>query len=840
MTGASILALSSLMAAHSFAAEAGAQDEIQEVIVTGTRTTGLRAVDSPAPIQVVGNDLIKKTGQPGLIAALAQNMPSIEAQASGGDQAAFHLSFRQHGLSPNHTLTLLNGKRRHGTANIAPAGGAFGGNAAPDVGIIATASIDHVEVLSDGAAAQYGSDAIGGVVNIIQKKNKTGGQITVNGGQYYDVGGRTGQLSANIGLEPIENSYLNVTFDTNFQDYTFRGDVDPRVISATSQGRSLLAQFPGLVNEPDYPYVNRVVGDAQARWSTFAFNAGYDISPNLQFYTFGTYTHRFGQAFENYRIPTAVKGVGATDYPFPMGFSPRESTVQDDYAITGGFSGDAAGWRWDLSTTFGSDTDKVYVLDSTNIGLYVSNSTATTLGSAPRSFYDGQFKATEWENTLDVSKEFDIGLAMPMTLAFGGEYRKNTYSIGAGQRESYIFSGAESFFGYAPTDAGNHSRHNWAVYGDIAINPTKQLTLDGAVRHEDYSDFGDTTVWKATGRYDFTPQIALRSTISTGFRAPSLGEQFYSGVNVGPGSISGRLAPSSPGAKFIGFNGLGPEKSKNYSLGLVFHPIPRLTSTIDVYAIKIKDRITLSGSLYGYDARSRNIVSPSVIAALAANGVVPNPDLFNKTLYPNATISVASFVNGWDTNNKGFDWINTYSTDFDSLGRIDWSLSVNYTFAEITHTAAKPANVSPGVLLFTPVSINGFKHNAPKWRATLGANWTFKKLNVNLRESFYGANDNITQWPTTAYPARATPDGYVRIPQQTAFITDLDVTYRITEWARFTIGANNLFNKYPALNPADYRQAQLDAIATGYSTPRGSAPFGVNGGFYYSKLTLTF
>jgi iron complex outermembrane receptor protein len=845
MTGASVVALTSCMTTQSFAAEGGAkvetnaQGDVEAIIVTGTRTTGLRAVDSPAPIQVVGSDLLRKTGQPDLIAALAQNMPSIEAQASGGDQAAFHLSFRQRGLGPNQTLTLLNGKRRHGTANIAPAGGAFGGNAAPDVGIIPTGSIDHVEVLSDGAAAQYGSDAIAGVVNIIQKKGGSGGQIVFNGGQYYDVGGRSGQLSANVGITPIENSFLNLTFESNFHDFTFRGDIDPRISPLTSQGRTLLAQFPGLVNEANYPYSNRVIGDAQSRWNTFAFNGGYDISPNLQFYTFGTYTHRFGQAFENYRIPSAVKGVGATDYPFPQGFSPKEKTVQDDYAVTGGFTGENSGWRWDLSSTYGSDTDMVYVLDSTNINLYQTSSTATTPGRSPRNFYDGQFHATEWENTLDLSKDFDVGMAGPMTLAFGGEYRRNTYEIGAGQVEAYTGSGAESFFGYSPKDAGSYSRHNWAIYGDIAIKPLEQLKLDGAVRHEDYSDFGDTTIWKLTGRYDFNPAIAVRGTISTGFRAPSLGEQYYSGINVGPGSIGGRLAPSSAGAALIGFDGLGPEKSKNYALGLVFHPVSRLTSTIDFYKITIQDRITLSGSIYGYDARNRNVVSPSVTAALAVNGVIPNPDFFDKVLYPNATISVASFVNGWDTKNEGFDWVTTYSSDFGDLGAVDWSFSVNYTFAEITRTAGPPRNVTPGVLLFTPTSVNGFKHNAPKWRATFGANWSYHRLTVNLRESFYGSNDSISQWPTSAYPSYAV-NGYVRIAQKAAFITDLDVGYRVNDWARISVGANNLFNKYPTLYPADYRQAQLDAISTGYSTPYASAAYGVNGGYYYGKLTLTF
>src|SRR4051812_1155383 len=252
--GVSALALLTGFATQ--AAAQGATDSIDAVIVTGTRTTGLRAVDSPAPVQVLGNDLFSRTGQPNLIQSLAQNVPSIQAQSFGSDTAAFNLSFKLRGLSPNHTLVLINGKRRHGIANVAVSGGAFGGNAAADISLIPTAAIDHVEVLQEGAAAQYGTDAIAGVVNIFLKKASGGGQVSVTGGQYFDGGGRQGELSANIGIEPIDKAYLNLTAVARYHGFSFRGDLDPRVVSTSAPGNisaNILGKFPGQVNAPYYP-----------------------------------------------------------------------------------------------------------------------------------------------------------------------------------------------------------------------------------------------------------------------------------------------------------------------------------------------------------------------------------------------------------------------------------------------------------------------------------------------------------------------------------------------------------------------------------------------------------
>jgi iron complex outermembrane receptor protein len=833
-SGASLLAITAAMAAASAAsAQTATVDEgIEAVIVTGTRTSGLRAVDSPAPVQVLGNDLLLRTGQPNLIQALAQNVPSIQAQAFGSDTAAFNLAFKLRGLSPNHTLVLVNGKRRHGMANVAVSGGAYGGNAAADISLIPMASVDHIEVLQEGAAAQYGTDAIAGVVNIFLKKKTSGGQIQVSGGEYMDGGGRTGEVSLNLAMAPIENSYLDMTLSTKYHGFSFRGDVDPRVMANTAAGATALAQYPLLASNPDYPYVNRISGDAESRQTNFLFNGGYDFTDDLQFYTFGTYGYRWGQAYENYRPPSVILGAmpNRGDVLYPQGFSPKENLVQTEYAITGGFSGKFGDWNWDLSTTYGHDKNVINVLQSGNLSRYLDSSTATTKGSTQTDFHDGDFVSSQWTNTLDVTREFDVGFTKPLNFAAGAEYRRDMYELVAGDPDSYYKTGAQSFFGYAPSNAGKHKRNNKAAYVDLAFEPVDALKLDLAARYEDYSDFGDTLVFKGTARYDFNPMIAIRGTASTGFRAPTLGEGFYSGINVGPTSVSGVFAPNSAGAKFLGINGLGPEKSTNFSGGFVAHPISRLTVTLDAYSIKIKNRILQSGTLTGYNANPAVIRSPSVITALVTNGVVIDPAIFTA---PSASVGVNVFVNGLDTLTQGADFVATYSTNFDTLGKFDWSLSANYNSTTIKKVAPPPSNVAQSVVLFDVNAQSLIKTATPKWRATAGMVWTLGIFSVNVRESFYGGSFTYAQKPIGA--------GFDRIAISAKGITDLEGAVEVLKGVRVAIGANNLFNVYPDKNPAEYRAAQYSTTASGYASQYpGTSPFGINGGYYYGRVTVNF
>ena len=637
--GVSALALACGMAGGAMAQTDEAGGELDVVIVTGTRQTGLRAVDSPAPIQVLDETALSRVAQTDLIQAIAQNVPSFNAQAFGGDTANLTLSAKLRGLSPNHALVLINGKRRHGTGNLAVLGGPFQGGATADLNFIPLGSVSHIEVLQDGAAAQYGTDAIAGVINIILKDNTEGGSIVLSGGKYFDGGGLTGDITANIGLAPIENMYVNLTLESRWHDHTFRGDVDPRVLNTSfnTASSSRLSRYPLLANAEDYPYMNRIAGDAEYRLNIASYNAGYEIGDDLEIYSFGTFGMKYGAAFENYRVPNLIVGKDGT-LPRPLGFSPKEAIDEVDFAVTGGIKGVAGDWNWDVSSTYGRDDVSVNVLNSLNRSLYIDTSTLTTKGFSPTDFHAGDFVASQWSTTVDVARGYEVGMATPLNVAFGAEYRKDTYEIKPGDEASRYKEGSQSYPGFALTDAGKYDRTNWAVYANLAVSPVEALKLDGAIRFEHFSDFGDTTVVKGTARYDFNEMFALRGTASTGFRAPTLAESFYSATNVSPTAAFVQLPPNSPAAALVGINGLDAEKSTNFSVGFVAHPGLGVTATFDAYQIEVEDRIVGSGSLFGTGG-AVNI--PAVLAAILANGNVLDPTV--------TQTGITIFTNGLDS-----------------------------------------------------------------------------------------------------------------------------------------------------------------------------------------------
>lgn len=818
------VSLASMIAAGAASAQTMAAAEASELdvlIVTGTRTTGLRAVDSPAPIQVLDETALQRVAQTDLIQAIAQNVPSFNAQAFGGDTANLTLSAKLRGLSPNHALVLINGKRRHGTSNLAVLGGPFQGGATADLNFIPLGAVSHIEVLQDGAAAQYGTDAIAGVINIILKDDPEGGSVVLSGGKYFDGGGLTGDITANIGLSPIDGAYLNMTFESRWHDHTFRGDVDPRLMDTpyNTASTSRLSRYPGVTAAEDFPYLNRIAGDAEYRLNIFSYNAGYEVSDTLELYSFGTYGVKYGAAFENYRVPNLVIGRDGTN-PRPFGFSPKEAIDETDYAVTVGVKGEAGDWTWDLSTTYGRDEAAINVLNSLNRSLYIDTSTPTTKGFSPTDFHAGDFMASQWTTTLDIAREYDVGMATPLNLALGAEHRIDEYEIKPGDEGSRYKEGSQSYPGFALTDAGAYDRKNWAVYANVALSPVEALKLDGAVRYEHFSDFGDTTVVKGTARYDFSDAFALRGTASTGFRAPTLAESYYSATNVSPTSAFVQLPPNSPAARLVGIDGLDPEKSTNFSVGFVAHPGAGVTITFDAYQITVEDRIVGTGSLFGTGG-AVNI--PAVLAAILANGNVLDPTV--------TQTGITMFTNGLDTRTRGAELVVTASSDFEDYGSVQWSLTANYNETKVTDIAAPPAQLA-GASLFNRTAISNLEDASPKYRFVAGALWTVGKVQVNLREALYGSSSN---WNSR------TGAVYYETKIDATFITDLEVSYKLTNSVKLAVGANNLFNTYPDKVNAelrdDYFRNNSNAYVTQYPT---FSPFGINGGYYYSKLTWTF
>ena len=793
-------------------AQAAGGTEVETVIVTGTRATGLRAVDSPAPVQVLDNSALQRAGQPDLIQSLSQNVPSFTAQALGGDAANLTLSAKLRGLSPNDTLVLVNGKRRHGTGSLAVLGGPYQGGAAADLNFIPVNSIDHVEVLTDGAAAQYGTDAIAGVVNIILKRATRGGNISLSGGNYIDQGGTTANLTANVGLAPLgDKSWLNLTAESRFHGHSDRGYPDPRVYNHDG----IINVGPGGPNTaatsfPGYPNVNHISGDALYHLNVVSYNAGYDVTEDTQVYSFGSYGHKNGQAFENYRVPSKAPNI------WPLGFNPKEELMENDVSVTGGIKTKLAGWSVDLATTYGKDIDKFYTEGTANVDL-------AALGSTQTMFYDGKFVASQWTTNLDVTREFEVGMASPLTVAFGVEHRKDSYDVGAGEPNSYFGSGAQSFPGLTPGDAGNHSRNNTGVYGDFAVSPVTGLKIDVAGRWEHFSDFGNTTVGKLTARYDFNDAIAIRGTASTGFRAPTLAEEFYTNVNVGPTSAFGQLGPNSAAAKSLGVNGLKPEKSKNFSGGLVFHPTSQMTATVDAFYIKLKDRIVGSGNIYGR-GNPTGVNSAAVQSALEAFAGAA-------TVAADTQDGINIFANGLDTRTQGVEFVITDSENYGDFGHVDWSISGAFNDTKITKIKASPASIAPQ-LLYDDVAMSILTDATPKYKIIGGALWSLDAWSVNLRESLFGKSSEL---------AVGDDGNTYRSTIKTKFITDVEVDYKVDANVKLAVGANNVFNTYPTRFNSklvqSYRAANDNAAVGQY--PDWS-PFGINGGYYYGKITYTF
>ncbi len=862
--GASAVHSPSVEAATAADTTTASTDEsgLQEVIVTGTRQTGIVAAESAAPIQIIAGDALQATGQSNLINALAQLVPSFQAQAFGSDFANQTLQARLRGTSPNDTLVLVDGKRRHTTANLAvDAGSAFSGGAGVDLNFIPLAAVDHIEVLTEGAAAQYGSDAIAGVINIILKKNSSGGTIDATYGRFFDGGGNTGKVEANVGFAPIDNSFINLTAQIANHGHTDRGNPDPRTSPAYYEAEGYPDTNIPLV--PGYPNINYIQGDAETHTKLVAFNAGVTLPADIELYSNGTYGSKVAQSYENYRVPGKVSydpataaasaaadgltpppaGTVIATYPFPLGFDPQEQSNEDDFQLVAGVKGSLFGFNWDLAEAYGEDHVKVYTIDSANATLYADT------GSTPTNFYDGKFISTQSTTTLDLSKDIDLGLAGPLNVAFGAEHRRESYEIGPGDSSSYIGGGAQSFPGYSPIVATKSARHSDAGYIDLAVKPVDGLKLDAAGRYEAYSDFGDATVGKFTARYDFNPMIALRGTISSGFRAPTLAEEHYTNVNVGPTTAFVQLAPDGPGTGLLGLGGgLKPERSTNFSFGVVFRPLDNVTATLDAYQIVITNRIVASGNINGQTSNfpaagaTPYPGAANVTAAIAASGLSIDP-----AVLANGTTGVNLFANGIDTRTRGVDFTLSSPQQFD-FGHIDFTVGGSYNYTVATRVLGGTPEIG-GQPLFDAEAVTALTSQSPRITLNLGAHYTVSQYYVDLHEIIYGKSSSCDNPDSDT---SATPYGkscaayagglyYYTDRIGTVGITNLELGVNLMEHLTLALGANNLFNRYPnQINPANVavEAAGFDNAAVEKYPP--FSPFGIDGGFYYARVHFKF
>lgn len=756
---------------------------LDTVIVTGTRAQERTASASLSPIDVISGESLRSSGSSELATVLAKLIPSINfPRPSLVDGAELTRPAQLRGLSPDQVLVLVDGKRRH-TSAFVNLGGAVGRGSAPaDLNAIPLSAIDHIEVLRDGASARYGSDAIAGVINIILKSADHGGSIATKYGQYKQGDGIQRQVAGNSGFALGDNGFVSLSGEGANNDYTDRAGKDYRAasIGSTTYGQHVFRQ-----------------GEPETEEGKFQFNSAYSFNDAAELYGFGGYSKRRGETAAFYRASNASNNIPALH---PNGYLPLINGTLQDTSLVLGLRGELPdNWHYDLSANYGKNT---YELRTKTLN--------TSLGLAsPHAFDNGTLTNDQRQLSLDLSREFSLGwLPYPVSVAFGTEYLRQGYQIEAGQPESYYQTGSSGLGGFRASDAGSFSRHNFAQYLDLETNFTEQLAVSAAVRHEDYSDFGSNVSGSLSARYDFTPQVALRGSVSTGFRAPSLAQQnfTYTSSQLIGNTVqeAGTFAADSQVAKLLGAEDLKAEKSRNYSLGLVLEPLDNLTLTLDLYRIDIRDRVSLSSNL---------VLNNNAIDYLKANGV----GNINYT-------SARYFTNATDTSTDGVDLVAHYRYPLDNGIRWDSTVGYNYNHTKVTDVKANPA-------ILDQLGVNLVRVDRRERIGLLGDTTPQHKLSLanDFEYGNWALHTNLVRYGEyTSYQADKVNDQTF----SAAWLLDLAVDYKLKNWL-FTLGGDNVTDQYPE---------KLDAYASSggnlaYST---FSPYGYSGAFYYAKVAYNW
>jgi len=770
---------------------------LSTVVVTGNRGAEQRTVtSSPVPIDVVSAKQLQSTGKPGLMEALSAVIPSLTLpEKTGWDASGIARAPNLRGLSAAEVLVLVNGKRRHTSATL-NINGINTGAAPADLDFIPISAIDHVEVLRDGAAAQYGSDAIAGVINVILKADTSGTSVT-NVGQGYDGKKQTVQQSLNKGFEIGNGGIVQLALDARSQN-------DDNKASANGY---TYQQAYGQAGKSTYGGY----GTPKTNLLTLGYNAELPIDDDFSLYSFTTYSRRKGEQGQNYRLPTITNTITTGPNGYPAGYTPTWYIDEDDFQAAFGGKGKVGEWDWDLSTTYGRNEAEQGTTHNQN----------PSLGEAtPNSFTSGTWISTELTTNLDFKRGFDVGLQKPLDLSYGFEHRRDTYEVQAGDYASYAnggycvapgncaSSGAQVTNGISPEEATSASRNSLASYVDVGFNPVPDWYVGTAFRYEHYNEgVGATRSGKLTTRYDFTPQFAVRATVSNGFRAPSLANSLFSARSTTYGIVDGVyqsinygvLPVSSAAAKALGATDLKPERSTNFSLGFTLTPTDRLNFTADAYVINLRDRITLTGTLLGDE----------VTQVLLNNGI-------------NSTSGGQYFINGADTRTKGVDLVSNYSQDLGQYGSLKWTAAFNWNQTEILNYKESTTILGTPYDLMNREARNLITGVQPKTKLILGGDWSIDRFNLNLALTRYGSYKEVN----------ASSDRSLDRIYSAKWITDLDLGYNLTKDLNVAIGAKNLFDTYPKK-----QGVPSSTMVSSYGT---YSPYGFTGGYYYTRLTYAF
>lgn len=771
----------------------------QEITV-GSRAMGAEA-EKAVPVDVIQSEQIEtspSTETSQIIQKFAPSFNFPRPTITDGTDTVRPATLR--GLGPDQLLVMVNGKRRHASALVNANNSIGRGSSGVDLNAIPASAIESVEILREGAAAQYGSDAIAGVINLVLKSDFQPLQIGVKAGMTTHGDGEMFDVNLSRGWS-VGRGVLFATLEYRDRGETNRAGDDPRP-----------QVTPGDAGNNPVPQPNHHWGDSEAQDAMVFANLNLPMSADGRqiFYSFGGFSNRKGSHGGFYR-----RALDARNHPeiYPIGFLPLIEPDVDDEALTAGARGEVAGWFYDVSAGYGANRFEFHVANSLNASL------GPDIPPNQTRFYAGAMADDQTTLNLDLNRLFAAGLAGPLNVAIGAEYRRDGFEIEAGEPNSWIDGGmpdqfggraapgAQVFPGFRPSNEVDESRNSKALYADVEGDVLENLRLGLAARYEDFSDFGDTTNGKVTARYSALRNLIFRGSASTGFRAPSLSQSFFSAVSTNflRDPKTGELAPfevgtypvDSPIARALGATPLRAEESRNFSAGVVYSPLANLELTADFYRIDIDDRIVFSG----------NFTGPQVLPLIQQFGVT----------------GARFFTNAIDTRTNGFDLVGNYQRGLGGLGRLDLSAAFGYSETDIVGAVTTPPELAGlGEVLFDRIERRRVECGQPHDNIRLMESWNRGPLNVTARQSRYGDFCSFTSVPQDdqIYGAE--------------WLADLEASYRWRAY-KFALGVENLFDVLPDRNIPNSAQG-FNGI---FAYPSHS-PFGMNGRFVYSSLNYTF
>ncbi|HUG97649.1 MAG TPA: TonB-dependent receptor [Gammaproteobacteria bacterium] len=818
------------------------QDTLEEIIVVGTRSLGRTALDSPVPVDAFSFSSMGETGQTEvgrMLQSLAPSFNFSSSTISDGTDALRPATLR--GLGPDQTLVLVNGKRRHGSALVHVNQSVGRGTAGTDLNAIPASAIKRIEVLRDGAAAQYGSDAIAGVINIVLHDHDDGGRVGGQAGQFTDGDGETWVTSYSQGFRLGNGGFINATLE-----YRDRGRTNRAGLAGDCIYADTCVTLPDGTKQTTDPREivfdrkNFRIGDADSEQVSAVLNLGLPVSTLVEAYGFATWSERentsggfyrnAGSATQNPRFMFDGTPVNGGHGLYPDGFLPLINTDIKDLSTNAGVRGEFGdGWTWDVGAGWAENTFEFEISNSLNASM------VSATGTSPTSARAGDLRLTQLTFDADVFKDLAWG-----SIAFGAAYREEGYELNPGEVVSFAdfnpdveepaappgAAGIQVFPGFRPENKVDEDRDSVAAYLEVDYDAIDRWLFSGAVRFEDYSDFGSTFNAKAAAAFQATQMLRLRGSVSTGFRAPSLQQQFFNSTSTQFVTIDGESVPQERGtfrndsavAQAIGIPQLKEETARNASVGFVLVPADAWTITADYYRIEIDDRIVISGSIgTGLD--------PELDAALAS---------------ANAN-SAQFFLNAADTTTEGVDLVVTHSRDLLG-GDLSLSLAANYTDTSIDSVRPPEALANvPGIaeLVFPSLDQSILEEWQPHDRVNLTGSWDRGVFGLTVAVNRYG--EYTVEEGIGASVQRQTYGAKT--------LVDLQFRYAFTDRLLGRIGGYNIFDITPDRN--NIGQARGGRIIDGegnvivdspgvFQYSRRSAPFGFNGAHFYAGLNYDF